>query len=276
MKPRRRGSQIDTLNKKYDDLTKHGTSTTVTSAKGEDMAKKELKLASAAGQSSFHPVGGSGVAGTADPPSVSFNPTSSLLSFSSGRVDFSGAGVIDPLLGSSLTVNSTVSIGLQSNGTIHLGDSELTIQKNGQLLLHGYLIEAAYMSSSLPGFAGMIQASLDIPPDSTWTGINNNIGSPVLATLNGYIGSGDHLPLFWFYTNQPLFDANGHPITLSSEGVIKFGIPVPEPSTATLLVVGLVLLCWITWHRRCTANPQLGPWGPEKSLIYSSRTVTSD
>jgi hypothetical protein len=148
-----------------------------------------------------------------------------------------------------------VSIGLQSNGTIHLGDSELSIQKNGELLLHGYLIEGAYMSSSLPGFAAMIQASLDIPPDFTGAGINNSIGSPVLATLNGYIGTGEHLPMFWFYTNQPLFDANGQSVTLSSEGVMKFGIPVPEPSTATLIFVGLMLLCSVAWHRQRTAQP---------------------
>ena len=245
-------SQLDTLGKKYDDLTTHGTSNTVNTAQGQDMAKKELKLASAAGQSSFRPGSGPGVAGTADPPSVSYHPTSSLLSFSSGRVDFSGSGMTDSLLGASITVSSMVSIGLQSNGTIHLGDAELNIQKNGQLLLHGYLIEAAYMSSSVPGFAAMIQASLDIPPDFTGTGINNSVGSPVLATLKDYIGTGDRLPMFWFYINQPLFDANGQSATLSSEGVMKFGIPVAEPSTATLVLVGLMLLCSVTWRHRRT------------------------
>lgn len=252
--------QIDTLNKKYDDLTKHGTSQTVNTSQGKQMAKKELGLASAAGSNPFIPDSNSALAGTADPPRVTFDPDTGLLTFdfSGSPLDFSSAGPGDPILGSIISLSPLQLIGPQENGTIHLATSELNVSKDGSDVLHGYLVEAAYMPSTLPGFAGMIQGYLDVPPAFTGAGINNTIGSGFLSDYQAQFDDevSAKRSTLWFYTDQMLFDNSGNILSLSSEGTFKFGIAaVPEPSSLVLMVSGaLAFVGYLLYRHRRVAG----------------------
>jgi len=249
--------QSNTLGDKYDTLTKSGTSKTESSAQGEADAKKELKLAFAPGSVPLTP----GLTevyttiGTSDPPTVTYNPLTAQLSFDfhSSPVDFSTKGGTDPILGALLAASPLQVIGLQANGTMQLATSNFSISKDGVDVLQGFVIEAAYMPSTLPGFGGMIQGYLDVPPPFTGAGINNTIGSPFLDSYQSALDDPTtaHLSTFWFYTNQPLFDSNGAVLTTFSAGVLKVGMAqsVPEPTGLALFGIGVVA-CAIRRYRR--------------------------
>jgi hypothetical protein len=74
----------------------------------------------------------------------------------------------------------------------------------GDTLLDGYLLQVAYMPSTLAGYPGMIQGYLDIPPQ--WArGIRNTIGSPFLNNLQAASNLGMQTTV-WIFPSAPLFD----------------------------------------------------------------------
>ncbi len=155
----------------------------------------------------------------------------------------------DPILGrGEVNLGAMVRIGLRTNGTVSLSDTDLRIvdSTNGDVLLNGFVFEAAHMPSSVPGFPFVIQAYLDIPPASVG-GIQNTIGSAFLAGLQQVSEQG-HLTMLWFYPDQPLFDVNGEvqiPPT-GMTGLFLIGVAeatgVPVSSQQTLGALALLLL----------------------------------
>lgn len=238
--------QMHTLNTKYDELTDKGRSQTVNTAQGKEMAKKELGLAAAAGTTPLTPDSRGPVAGTAEPPELTFDPVTLQLSFNlaNSLLDFSSAGASDPILGATLSLSPLQMIGPQENGTIQFATSEFHLSQGGVDLLHGHFIETAYMPSTLPGFAGMIQGYLDVPPAFTGAGINNAIGSPFLSSYQTALDDAASAgrSTLWFFTDRPLFDSSGNVLSTSSTGELKFGIGVPEPSSAVLWACSLLAL----------------------------------
>jgi len=233
--------QSDTLNKKYDDLTKHGTSDKINTQQGINMAKKERDKAPAAGGNALQPK--KPIAGTNDPPLVRYDSITDKLHFElPSPLIFTNSGASDAILGAYVSIDPLQVIGVQENGSMHLGTSEMKVTKDGITVLHGYLWEMAYMPSSMDSFAGMIQGYLDIPPAFTGEGIINDIGSiflddyqKILDTETDFLKS-----TFWFFTDQGIFDNSGYILVTESTGNLKFGIGViPEPSTLLLLGSGL-------------------------------------
>jgi hypothetical protein len=100
------------------------------------------------------------------------------------------------------------------------------------------------MQSSVPGFGGMIQAYLDIPPLFTGEGIENTIGSTFLSSFQSVLDDASIIsrPTFWFFTDQMLFAGSSQAIVLSSTGEMEFGVSIPEPGTTPLLAGALGLL----------------------------------
>ncbi|MBI3706577.1 MAG: PEP-CTERM sorting domain-containing protein [Proteobacteria bacterium] len=240
--------QTDTLNKKYDKLTDSGTSKTVNTADGKAAAKKELGLAQASGLKPLVPLDGFASAASG-PALVTLDPDSFRLSFdmSGGAVAFTSCGG-DPLDGATISIGSLQVIGQQENGTMRLGSGELNIASGDSTLLHGYLWEMAYMPSSLPGFAGMIQGYLDIPPPFTGAGITNSIGSCFLDQEQALFDTDSTAAMstFWLFTNDLMFGDDGQVATFASVGMMLIGAAdIAEPGTLALFgasLVGLGLL----------------------------------
>jgi hypothetical protein len=234
--------QTGTLNDKYDDFTEHGTSKTTNTADGKAAAKKELGLAQAPGLKPLVPLDGFASAASG-PALVTLDPDSFRLSFdmSGGPVAFTSCGG-DPLDGASISIGSLQVIGQQENGTMRLGSGDLNITSGETTLLHGYLWEMAYMPSSLPGFAGMIQGYLDIPPPFTGAGIANSIGSCFLDQEQALFDTETTAAMstFWFFTKDMLFDDAGALQTFTSVGFMLIGAAeVPEPGTLALFGASL-------------------------------------
>jgi hypothetical protein len=233
--------QMNCLNTKYDDLTNHGKEGTT--AGGKEGAKKERDQAKNAG--TFLPIPDPrGALAATTGGVVSYDPLTGLLAFelSTSPIAVTSGGPLDPILGASVSLSPIQLIGVQTNGTMHLATSEINIMQMESIVLHGYLWELAYTPSSLPGFAGMIQGYLDIPPTFTGAGIDNVIGSGFLTQYQALLDDPDTVrrSTFWFFTDQALFDTAGNVLATSSTGVITFG--APEPSTLLLLCSGLALL----------------------------------
>jgi len=223
--------QMQTLSDKYDKLTHHGDGTGAPTNAGITDAKKERDNAKPAGQNAQVPNIPSGqssnfhaVIDAAD--HVQFQGTSAITNpaVASDPINTRGQLVIEPL----------IRIGLQENGSTYLSDGHLQIVDSvtGNVLLDGFLFEAAIMPSSLPGYAEMIQAYLDIPP-ALAGGITNSIGSPLLAEMDAEAAGG--VPFsFWFFANGSLAGAGG----TTGDAVIG---AVPEPGTLLLVIPALVL-----------------------------------
>jgi len=240
--------QATVLGNKYDDVTDHGLNdigSIDTAQKGVDEALAERDKAPAAGSSPSSPDPSKKHASTApDPATLTYDEASRALGFGGDLLLQYGSDPLDPLLGRGVvSIDAMLLIGLSDNGSYHLTDTELHITDSvtGMELLKAYIFEPAYMASTLPGFAGMIEGYLDIPPAFTGD-VNNFIGSSLLDGL----GTG-----FWFYLNDPLFDSNGNVLIASGDsidGSLKFGTPTPEPSSAVLLILPLTL--FVALHRR--------------------------
>lgn len=253
-------SQADTLNSKYDDLTDHGRSPTVNSAQGVTKAKEERDRVLKVGNSARQPAQQGPKAGAVDPPVVTYDPgEDQSLVFNLPNaltgVTIDGITTVDDTL-ISLSAQAIVDImrmvGIQEDGTILFSPSELTIFVSNSPVLHGYLLDPVYLPSSIPGFGGMIQAYLDIPPSFTGKGITNAIGSNFLSSFQNILDdpSKDAVPMFWFYTNERIFENSPQPVVLSSAGAMEFGASVPEPSTAALLAGALGFLLIFRLARR--------------------------
>ena len=257
---------MGTSGEKYDKLTNHGrndqvdpkTNQPIDTPTGIAMTKDERAKAPPAGQAPSTPDTTKPTGSTApDPARVFFNPANSQLSFGGDLLITHTNSPVDSILGrGQFQIDPLIVIGPTDNGAIHLSDTAgagILDTQTGQTLLDGFLLEAAYMPSTLPGFAGMIQGYVDIPPDFVG-GTNNIIGSSFLQDISATSAAGGQ-PTFWFYADQPLFDAQGNSLIpeIGATGSMKFGVPaaVPEPSALVLSAISAIaglVGCW--WHHR--------------------------
>ena len=239
--PLKRNMEI--ANEKYDRLTKHGTDSEIDHTQGVALTKQERAAAPPAGKTKTGP-DLSQQSGATGPESVhvSLDPESGALQFGGDLLIAHALDPVDPIIGRGLfEIEPLLIIGPTESGAIHLSDTAFLIRDSstGEALLDGFLLELAYRPASLPGFAGILQGYLDIPPDFA-DGIANSINSELLAGL-GLLRDAGALTGFWLYTDAPLFDAVGNPL-LPVEGVrgmMRIGVAmVPEPATWALFLIG--------------------------------------
>lgn len=236
-------SQMKTLSAKYDSLTDHSKSPTVDTDKGIKEALKERDRAPGAGSNLWRPDRGQPFAMVSFPTLLYDNATD-VMTFNDNLLFNAAADATDPLLGTGeALVGPIITIGPQLNGTVHLSDTTFSIidSTNGDVLLNAFLFELAYMPSSLPEFPGMIQGYLDIPPPFAAQGLSNTIGSPFLDGLQ-QASLANETTSFWFYTHEPVFDAEGRPLLGEggTTGQLVAGIASPEPGTLSLFGLGLL------------------------------------
>lgn len=211
--------QMGVLSDAYDGITEHGTSPTVDTLEGIRRAIEERSRAPHAGlvPRSHDP---------AKPFCAANGGSQAVYDEEESRLPIVGPGLItearfpmDPILGRGwIQVDTFVVIGAQENGTVLLSDTWIRIvdSATGDTLLNGALVEVAYLPSSVPGFPGMIQAYLVIPPP--WVpGIMNTIGSPFLAELEAADLAGE-MTTAWLYSPLPIFDPLGRCL-MPPEGV---------------------------------------------------------
>ena len=248
------------LSDKYDLLTMNGTSKTVNAEQGEALALAE-RDAPPPGGLPGRPYTSRQWGFTApDPARVFFDPLTDRLSLGGDVLITDTANPLDPIRGrGAFEFDPMLVIGPAANGSIHLADTAFRIRDTftGDLLLNGYLLEIGYLPSTLPGFAGMLQGFLDIPPLFAG-GISNTIASQLLDAFAAGSLAGD-APTVWFFADQPLFDPGGHSQTglpFEITGNLKGGFSdyrfVPEPASVWLLLAGF--MAWATrlkgaWRR---------------------------
>ncbi|MHC4396914.1 MAG: hypothetical protein ACYS1A_14800 [Planctomycetota bacterium] len=219
--------QMDEINAKYDKLTGHGSNDDPNSAEGVAGTIAEVEKAQQAGT----------MAADANSDANSTGKCTIPVGFDDQNLIFSGPGLItytgdpcDPLNGQGeINIGGIIPIGLQENRTILLSDTHINITDpcSGETLLDAFIFEIAYMESTRPGYAGMIQGYLDVPP--AWAGGTNNIiGSPFLESIQAACDSNEPTT-FWFFANEPLFDERGLCIippesTVSGEVVLGVAI----------------------------------------------------
>ncbi len=222
-------SRIMELNNKYDILTDHAKNPDVNSAQGMTLAKQERDRALQAGNGARQPGPQGPKAGAVDPPSVTYQPDTQDLVFTLDnaltKVTIGGITTnADALVsaGAQVSIAPMKIVGVQEDGTVLFDPSEMTINASNSSVLHGYLLDPVYMPSSVPGFTGMIQAYLDIPPSFTGEGIENTIGSDFLSSLQSILDDPTiaSVPTFWFFTDHPLFAGTSQPIELYSTGAM--------------------------------------------------------
>ncbi|EAZ88061.1 hypothetical protein [Crocosphaera chwakensis] len=246
--------QMDTLGKKYDKLTDHGKSDTVDTDEGVKEAIKERNKAPKAGKEAKKPEQSKQMGSTSPSSSLSlFDSNTNRLSFGGDTLLTVTNDPTDPIIGrGQIQIDPMLLIGVQENGTVHLSDTSLQIvdTTNDSFLMDAFLFELAYIPSSSPDFAGMIQGYLDIPPVFA-EGINNSIESPFLSgMLDASIA--DELTTFWFFADQPLFDSQGLPLIGSSgvTGSLKIGVAQVPESTSTISLFALGSLGAISTFKR--------------------------
>jgi len=242
---------MDKLGEKFDKLTNGGIGPTeddpnaLTTEDGVKKAKEDQEAATKAGEQPEQPdeehEEQSGVDGNES--SFFFDDSEQKLYLNEGQVLSTASNPSDTILGrGEVRIDPIVLVGVQENGTVLLSDTRLKIidNVNGGALLDGFILEVAYMESTLPGFAGMIQGYLDVPP--VWAGgINNAIGSEFLAGIQAVSEAGDcnRLPMVWFYTDQQLFDEQGDssiPPTGASGKLILGVAVVSEPNVVKVQI----------------------------------------
>jgi hypothetical protein len=237
---------MNELGEKFDKLTNSGIGPTkddpnaLTNEQGVEAVKKEYDSAPKAGKQPAKPdekqEKQSGVDGNES--SLFFDNSEQKLYLNEGLVLNTASNPADTILGrGEVHIDPIVLIGVQENGTVSLSDTRLRIidNVNGGALLDGFILEVAYMESNLPGFAGMIQGYLDVPP--AWAGgINNTIGSEFLAGIQAASEAGDcnRLPMVWFYADQQLFDGQGE----SS---------IPPTGASGKLILGVAVVALPPW-----------------------------
>ncbi|HUT28294.1 MAG TPA: hypothetical protein VMX13_00775 [Sedimentisphaerales bacterium] len=225
--------QMDELSAKYDELTGNGAGDDPNTARGEAGAKRERERAGPAGSMPAEPNDANeGTSGGEE--SANFDDDEQRLIFGGGEpmpITYAG-NPGDPIIGRGLlSVESMVLIGVRDNGTIHLSDSSVQIIDSASpndILLSGFIFEVAYMESTVPGYAGMIQGYLDIPPE--WAGgTNNTIGSSFLTAIQA-AGDANQLTTFWFYANEELFDDDAQSLIspLGVQGTVVLGVGTPS------------------------------------------------
>jgi hypothetical protein len=111
------------------------------------------------------------------------------------------------------------------------------------VLMDAFLYELAFTPSSLPGFNGMIQGYLAIPPESAG-GTNNAIGSEFLADMQSD-SVNNPATRFWYFTNQDLNGllAGNPEASPFGSGRLVLG-QVPEPSCLALVCLSAAAVFW--------------------------------
>jgi hypothetical protein len=223
--------QMEEVNAKYDQLTGDGDKDDPNSAEGVAGAIAEVEKARQAGT----------MAANANPDANSTSKCTIPLGFDGLNLIFSGPGAIsytgdpcDPLNGQGeINIGGIIPIGLQENRTILLSDTHINITdtNSGEMVMDAFIFEIAYMESTRPGYAGMIQGYLDVPP--VWAGgTNNAMGSAFLEDIQSACDSNEQTT-FWFFADEPLFDEKGLCIippesTVNGEVVLGVGIAANE------------------------------------------------
>jgi hypothetical protein len=263
--------QMQTDNDDYDRYSNHGkndvkdpeTKKTIDQETAIAKTEADHSKAPAAGTSPASPDPKKPPASTApDPANVSFNPATDRLSFGGALAITHAGNPGDPILGRGVfQVGPMVLIGPTGNGAIHLADTTVRIVDSvtGKSLLDGYIDQVAYMPSTLPGFAGMVEGSLVLPPDYIG-GVSNTIDSPFLSGLDAARTAGEPTEV-WFYANQPLFDSQGNSLTGDSavDGSLKMGVgALPEPSPLLLAVLAATAGLGYRWGTRQRAAGRRG------------------
>ena len=241
--------QMDTLNGKYDKLTEHGTSDDIDTAEGETQAKEEQDKAPKAGDEPKKPDESEQDSGAGDSPGAFFDDETQELSIGGNLIMDFATDPSDSILGrGEVRIEPLVLIGVQENATVLLSDTRLQIVDgtNEDVLLDGFVFEVAYMPSTVPGYAGMIQGYLDIPPP--WAdGIVNPIASAFLAGMQHASDVGD-LTMLWFYVDHPLFDEEGQSLIPGTgvTGTLKMGVAEQNvtgiPTVSEWAAIGMTLL----------------------------------
>jgi hypothetical protein len=256
--------QMDVLNGKYDKLTDHGKSGTT--AAGEAGAKAEQAKAPPAGQVPVKPDDSKQHSRVQDPGwKYFYDANDRLILPNHGRIN-SALFSNDPIINRGyFVVDTMVHVGLQQTGGVLLSDTRMQIvdSVSGDTLLDGFLYQIAYIPSTLPGYAGMIQAYLDIPPASVG-GIRNTIGSPFLNGMQAASDTGQATEV-WFYAAAPLFDSNGASV-IPPGGVqvtavmgVAQSLPVPAISRRGLAALAILLAGAATlaiWRRSTIRRSQ--------------------
>ena len=122
----------------------------------------------------------------------------------------------------------------------------------GDVLMDAVLYELTYMPSTVPGYAGMIQGGLDIPPVFAG-GINNTLNSTFLDAMVTASAVGEPT-MFWFFADEALFDNEGGsliPLT-GITGAFEFAVGVPEPSSIILFTIAMLAAARVHWRCKYT------------------------
>jgi hypothetical protein len=225
--------QMNVINSAYDRYTDNGQSPTVNTIQGISQAIAKHYVAPPAGLVPRVPDTSKSFGSAYGGSQALYDPLSSYLLLAGAGLINEARDPMDPIMGRGMIhIDPLVVIGAQENGTVHLADTYLRIVDlaTGDSLMNGYLAEVAYMPSNAPGYLGMIQAYLEIPP--TWAhGIENTIGSPFLAGMEVAAAAGE-MTTAWLYSTAPMFDPLGNCL-MPPGGVplaMTLGIAVGQPS----------------------------------------------
>lgn len=244
--------QIRLIGEKYDGLTNHGrndqvdpkTGKAVDTPAGVAMTEQEWQNAPAAGERPGKPDPDQPQGSTAPhAAAVTYDAASGELAFVGDRFLRQATTAPDSILGLGIfEVGNLLPVGVAANGSVHLADTTFRIvdAQSGTVLLDGFLLEVAWLASTLPGYASMIQGHVDIVPTFAG-GIDNTIQSGLLRALADATARNDPTT-FWFYSDQPVFDTGGNVIlsAAGSSGDLRIGTALPEPGTAALVLTALV------------------------------------
>ena len=202
--------QMRFLGEVLDIFTEHGTSDSCTSTAAESLATGKWAKAPPAGTTQK----------TEDPSKEKAKgaPVDKFMYLDpDGLVAFAGPGTIvettdpaDPILGRGrVTLEPFVPIGPLEDGSTYLSDTRLLIldTPTGDTLLVGYVLEAACVTTGIPGEEATVQAHLAILP--LWAGgVRNTIGSRFLGAMGVASETGEETTL-WLRAPLPLFDSTG-------------------------------------------------------------------
>jgi hypothetical protein len=211
--------QMQAISDKFDKLTEHNKSETVTNAQGETETKAEQERAPAAGKPGRVPDTGKQSAHSDSQQGAFFDPTTWSLGFALPEPLSSAAFPSDPVVGRArVVIDPMVVIGLQPDGTVLLSDTHFRLLDtvSPDTLLDGFLLQTAYLPPNAFVYPEMIQATLDVPPAYAH-GVNNTIGSAFLGALQLAADVGD-TTMVWLFPAGPMFDPAGSP-TVPPEGV---------------------------------------------------------
>jgi len=178
--------QIDYINSLYDLITDHGKNDfspdVKTAQQGVAAVIAARNSMPPAGLFDYYKEPGLSYGGVGDPAQVFLDSTTGQISFGGQNIFDNAADPADTIVGrGQVEISPMIWIGLQDNGSVLLSDTALTITDSvtGDTLMSAFLDGLAYLPSNKPGYAGMIQGYLYIPPG----GIYNSIGSDFLTGM---------------------------------------------------------------------------------------------